>query len=59
MPPMWMGFGVQNSLNKGLLLVRFPLNMGWFSRSWSKVVKMGSFPRKFIIKVGAIASVGN
>ena len=41
------------------LFGRFCLNMGGFSRNWPKIVKMGSFPQKFIIKVGMTATVGN
>ena len=58
MPPIWVGFWVQNSLNKGPFFERFSL----FSRNWqklSKLSKMGSFPPKFIIKVGMTATVGN
>ena len=47
------GFWAQSSLNKG------PINIGRFSRSWEKLSKMGSFPPKFIIKVGMTATVGN
>ena len=48
-----------NSLNKGLCLGRFSLNMGGFAGNWQKMSKMGSFPPKFIIKVGMTAMVGN
>ena len=41
---------------QGSLFGRCSLNMGWFSRNWQK---MGSFPPKFIIKVGMMATVGN
>ena len=44
---------------KGPLFGKFSLNMGWFSRNWQKIAKMGSFPPKFIIKVGMTATVGN
>ena len=54
-----MGFLAQNSLNKGPFFGRFSINMGGFSRNWQKVSKMGSFPPKFIIKVGMTAAVGN
>ena len=37
---------------KGSLFGRFSLTMGWFSRNWQKFSYMGSFPPKFIIKVG-------
>ena len=59
MPPIWMGFWVRNSLNKGPFFDRFSLNMGAFSRNWQKIIKMGTFPPKFIIKVGMTATVGN
>ena len=59
MPPTWVAFWVQNSLNKGPFFGRFSLNMGGFSRNWQKLSKMGSFPPKFIIKVGVMATVGN
>ena len=58
-PPIWMGFWVQNSLNKGPFFGRFSLNMGGFSRNWQKIVKIGSSAPKFIIKVGMTATVGN
>ena len=53
------GFWFQTSLNKGLLFGRFSLTMGGFSRNWRKIVKMGSFELKFIMKVGMMATVGN
>ena len=60
MPPIWVGFSVQNSLNKGPFLGRFSLNMGGFSRNWQKKnAKMRSFLPKLIIKVGMTATVGN
>ena len=59
MPPIWVGFLAQNSLNKGPFFGRFSINMGGFSRNWEKLLKMGSFPPKFIIKVGMTATVGN
>ena len=59
MPPIWVGFWVQNSLNKGPFFGRFSLDMDGFSRNWQKLSKMGSFPPKFIIKVGMTATVGN
>ena len=54
-----MCFWVHYSLNKGPFFGRFSLNMGGFSRNWQKIVKMGSFPLKFIIEVGMTATVGN
>ena len=60
MPPIWVGFWVQNSLNKGPFIDRFSLNMGEFSRNWQKMVKNWYFfPLKFIIKVGMRVTVGN
>ena len=44
---------------QGSFFGRFSLNMGGFSRNWQKIVKMGSFSPKFIIKVGMTATVGN
>ena len=49
-PPIWMGFSVH--LNKGPFFGRFSVNMGGFFRDWQKIVKMGSLPSKFIIKMG-------
>ena len=49
LPPMWVGFWVQNSLNKDPFLGRFSLRVG-FPEIGSKVSGMGSFPRKFIIR---------
>ena len=59
MPPIWVGFWAQNSLNKGPFFSRFSINMGGFSRNWQKLLKMGSFPPKFIIKVCMTPTVGN
>ena len=61
MPHIWVGFWVQNSLNKGPFFSfgTFSLNMGGFPRNWQKIVKMDSFPPKLIIKVGMTATVGN
>ena len=58
MPPIWVGFGAQNSLNKSPFFGRFPIKMGGISRNWQKLSKMGSFPPKFIIRVGMTATVG-
>ena len=46
------GFLGPNSLNKGPFFGRFSLNMGGFSKNCQKLLKIGSFPPKFIIKVG-------
>ena len=54
-----VGVWVQNSLNKGPCFGRFSLNMGGFSRNWQKLPKIGSFPPKFIMKEGIMATVGN
>ena len=59
MLPIWLAVWVQNSLNKGPFFGRFSINMGGFSRNWQQIVKMGSFPPKFIIRVGMTATVGN
>ena len=59
MPPIWMGFLGPKSSNKGPFFGKFSLNMGGFSRNWQRIVKMGSFPPKFIIKVVMTATVGN
>ena len=53
------GFWAQNSLNKGLFFGRFSINIGGLSKNWRIIVKMGSFPLKFIIKVGIMASFSN
>ena len=59
MPPIWVGFWVQNSLNKGPFFDKFSLKMPGLSRNWQKIVKNGYFPPKFVIKVGMTATVGN
>ena len=59
MPPIWMGFWVQNSRNKGPFFGRFSLNMDGFPEIDKKLPIMGSFPPKFVIKVGMTATVGN
>ena len=41
MPPIWVGFWVQNSLNKGAFFGKFSLNMGGFSGNWQKIVISG------------------
>ena len=43
MPPIWVGFWVHSSLNKGPFFGRFFLNMGGFSRNWQNIVKNGLF----------------
>ena len=47
------------SIKKGPFFRRFSLNMGRFSISWKKLSNMGSFPPKFIVKVGITVTVGN
>ena len=59
MAPIWVGFWAQNSLNKGSFFGRSSLEIGWFSRDWQKIFKMGSSPPKSIIKVGMTAGFGN
>ena len=60
MPPIWVGFWVQNSLNRGPFFGRFSLNLGGFSRNWQKIVKkIDGFPPKFIIKEGITATANN
>ena len=49
-PPIWVGFWVHNSLNRGPFFGRASLNMGGFSRKWQNIIK-NRLP-KFIIKVG-------
>ena len=46
MPPIWVGFWAQNSLDKGPFFGRFSINMGGFSRNWRKIVKNGWFSAK-------------
>ena len=61
MPPIWVGFWAQNSLNRSLF-GRFSLDMGGlvgFPEIGKKLSKMGSFPPKIIVKVGMTATVGN
>ena len=52
MPPIWVGFWVQNSLNKGPFFGRFAINMGGFSRYWQKIAKNGPFSAKIHHKSG-------
>ena len=59
MPPIWVGFWARNSLNKGFLFRQIFHKHGWVIQKLAKIVKMGSFPPKFIIKVGMTATVGN
>ena len=52
MPPIWVGFLVLNSLNKGQIFGRFSLNMVGLSRNWQKIVKNGQFSAKIHHKGG-------
>ena len=58
-PAYMRGFLVQRSLNEGSFSVRFSLNIGGFPEIGKESSKMGSFPPKFITKVGMTATVGN
>ena len=51
-PPMWVGFWAQNSLNNGPFFSRFSLNMVGLSRNWRKIVKNGWFS----VKMGGFPS---
>ena len=51
-PPTWVGFWAQNSLDKGPFFGRFSINMGGFSRNWRKIVKDGWFSAKIHHKSG-------
>ena len=44
LPPIWVGFWVKNSLNKGPFFGRLSSNMGGLSRNLRKIAKMGGFP---------------
>ena len=59
MPPLCVGFWVQNSLNKGPFFGRCSLNIGRFSINLKKWSKMVSIPPKFIIKVGMTETIGS
>ena len=52
MPPMWVGFWAQHSLNKGPFFSTFSLDMGGLSRNWRKIVKNGWFSVKIHHKGG-------
>ena len=51
-PPIWVGFWVQNSLNKGPFFGKFSLNIGGLSRNWEKIVKNGKCSAKIHHKSG-------
>ena len=46
MPPIWVGFWPQNSLNKGPFFGRFSISMGGLSRNVRKIAKNGLFSAK-------------
>ena len=52
MPPIWVGFWAQNSLNKGHFFGRFSINMGGLSSNVRKIAKNGSFSAKIHHKSG-------
>ena len=52
MPPIWVGFLAQYSLNKGPFFGRFSINMLGLSRNWQKIAKNGSFSAKIRLKSG-------
>ena len=55
----FLGAWALNPLSKGLPLGRFCFNVGRFCRNWQRWSNMGSFPPKFVIKVGMMSSFGN
>ena len=60
MPPIWVGFRVRNSPNKvPFFLADFPQTRMGFPEICKILSKMGSFPPKFIIKVGTTATIGD
>ncbi len=47
MPPIWVGFWAQNSLNKTRVLFgKFFMNMGGLSLKFAKIVENGLFSAK-------------
>ena len=52
MPPIWVGFWAQTSLNKGPIFGRFSINMGGFCINWRKIAKNGLFSAKIHHKSG-------
>ena len=46
MPPIWMGFWAQNSLDKGPFFGRFSINMDRMSGNRQKIARKGSFYAK-------------
>lgn len=54
MPTIWVGFRIQNSLNKGPFFSRLSISMSGFSRNWqklAKIVKNGQFSAKIHHKI--------
>ena len=54
-PPKWVSFYAQNSLNKGPVSVQFSLEESLWLK-FEENVKNSSFPPEFIIRVGMKAS---
>ena len=52
MPPIWVGFRVQNSLDKGPFFGKFPLNMSGFARNCEILLTDGKFSAKIHHKNG-------
>ena len=52
MPPIWVGFWIQNSLNKGPFFSGFSINMGGLSMNWQKIAKNVSFSAKMHHRTG-------
>ena len=57
MPPKWVGFWNQNSLNKGPFFGRFSLNKGVIQKL-AKMVKNGWFSAKIPHKSGYAGKFG-
>ena len=51
-PPIWVGFWDQNSLNKDPFFDRFFINVCGLSRNWRKIAKSGSFSAKIHHEIG-------
>ena len=52
MPPIWVGFEVENSLKRGRFFSKLSLSMGGFSMNWRKIAKNGWFSAKIRNKSG-------
>ena len=52
MQPIWVGFWVQNSLNKGPFFGRFSLNMGCVFQKLANIVKNWQFSAKVHHRIG-------